>query len=232
MPSPHSLFQTTLPNGLIYRIEQYLPPPGPYYDQGSLIAVFGMAIFRSKSCTICWTRHPSGGFSSKSCGKQCKICGTRRHPDEVSYVPGMQEQCSADLLVSIVDTDSGTRVVHCSTVTEIGIASTRSNCSRRLFRIGKFGPTNTSSAFYVALVFCLNKVVAVRFMQINNIRLYRPSTKIRQSQGQCRGRFLRRIWHTVRRAIRRELDPCPWRTPLLNKHFRRPCAHTPCRKRL
>jgi hypothetical protein len=131
-----------------------------------------------------------------------------------------------------IDTDSDTRVAHCSTVTEIGIVSKRSSCSLRLFGIGKFGPTNRSSAFYVTSVFCLNNMVAVRrSMRISNTRLYRPSTKIRQSQGQCRERSLRRLRHDFRLTIRHELDPCPWRTPLSNKHFRRPCAHTPCRER-
>ncbi|KAI4703778.1 hypothetical protein J4E89_009747 [Alternaria sp. Ai002NY15] len=43
--SPSSM---TLPAGLTYPIERYLPPAGPYYDQNALLPVFGPIFFKYK----------------------------------------------------------------------------------------------------------------------------------------------------------------------------------------
>ncbi|KAI4917712.1 hypothetical protein J4E85_009804 [Alternaria conjuncta] len=80
--TPSSPSSMTLPDGLTYPIERYLPPAGPYYDQNALLPVFGPMFFKYKPCMICWTCHPAAGYSTTSCGKVCKVCGTRRHPDE------------------------------------------------------------------------------------------------------------------------------------------------------
>ncbi|KAI4648391.1 uncharacterized protein J4E79_010013 [Alternaria viburni] len=80
--TPSSPSSMSLPDGLTYPVERYLPPAGSYYDQNALLHVFGPIFFKYKPCMICWTCHPAAGYSTTSCGKVCKVCGTRRHPDE------------------------------------------------------------------------------------------------------------------------------------------------------
>ncbi|KAI4656276.1 hypothetical protein J4E93_000995 [Alternaria ventricosa] len=83
--TPSSPLPMRLPAGLMYPIERYLPPAGLYYDQNSLIPIFGAVFFKYAPCMICWTCHPAAGYSTTSCGKVCKVCRTRRHPDEAYY---------------------------------------------------------------------------------------------------------------------------------------------------
>ncbi|KAI4612868.1 hypothetical protein J4E80_006923 [Alternaria sp. BMP 0032] len=44
--TPSSPSSMTLPAGLTYPIERYLPPAGPYYDQNALLPVFGPIFFK------------------------------------------------------------------------------------------------------------------------------------------------------------------------------------------
>ncbi|KAI4700544.1 hypothetical protein J4E81_003505 [Alternaria sp. BMP 2799] len=46
--TPSSPSSMTLPDGLTYPIERYLPPAGPYYDQNALLPVFGPMFFKYK----------------------------------------------------------------------------------------------------------------------------------------------------------------------------------------
>jgi len=138
--TPSSPSSMTLPAGLTYPIERYLPSAGPYYDQNALLPVFGSIFFKYKPCMICWTCHTAAGYSNMSCGKVCKVCRTRRHPDEVETV-----------LVLGSNANIGARAVHCFIVTEIGIASRKFHAVQRPFEIDKSVPTNKSSLSSVVL---------------------------------------------------------------------------------
>ncbi|KAI4958927.1 hypothetical protein J4E86_002647 [Alternaria arbusti] len=97
----------TLLAGLTYPIERYLPSAGPYYDQNALLPVFGSIFFKYKPCMICWTCHTAAGYSNMSCGKICKVCRTRRHPDERPFeidksVPTNKSSLSSVILADLL----------------------------------------------------------------------------------------------------------------------------------
>jgi hypothetical protein len=65
-------------------VEQYLPPPGAYYDQFSLALVLDIA-FANDKCWCCWrSRKKCTMFAA--CTKACRVCHTSNHAGTVSNV--------------------------------------------------------------------------------------------------------------------------------------------------
>ncbi|KAF2644687.1 hypothetical protein P280DRAFT_514156 [Massarina eburnea CBS 473.64] len=60
---------------------RYLPPPGDYYDQYSLPAIFGTDYFACKAakCFNCWSNECLMSSNWTQCSLECGICGTKDH---------------------------------------------------------------------------------------------------------------------------------------------------------
>ncbi|KAI1679323.1 hypothetical protein KJE20_11505 [Pyrenophora tritici-repentis] len=69
--------------------EDYLPPPGPYFDFMQLERLFGKFDWREKNkCLSCWK--PKHTKTLRECDEECKVCKTGYHAGRechATYVP-------------------------------------------------------------------------------------------------------------------------------------------------
>ena len=80
VPPAHSA-DTEIPAGLRYPVGRYLPPSGPYYEQGSSLQVLGSRTQRKNS--RCFSCSESKHGPPNDCLSTCSICSTTDHLGKV-----------------------------------------------------------------------------------------------------------------------------------------------------